>query len=148
MSKAIKKARVGRPNKVEVLQRTREVAAMLLLAKPRSEIIHYICQTYGVQEISCNNIISAAYKYLAETHQVDRQGTIVLHLEYYYEIYNTAKSLGDSRGAIAALNSIEKLLKLVMPETAIQNNNFTFDVSKLEFNQLKELLELNQTKSE
>lgn len=144
-SKPIVKANVGRPSKVQSLQRIREVAAMLLVAKPRSEIIDFVCTNYGVQESSVNNIISQAYKYLAETHKIDRDGTIVLHLQYYYEIYNTAKALGDSRGAIAALNSIEKLLKLTPPETAIQTNNFNVDVSKLDFNQLKELLELNNT---
>lgn len=146
MKDKIVKARVGRPNKVDTLQRTREVAAMLLLCKPRSEIIEHLCTTYGIQEISCNNIISKAYKYLGETHSFDREGTIVLHLQYYYDIYRTAQSLGDSRGAIMALNSIEKLTKLTLPETAIQNNNFNFDVSKLNINELKELLELNNTK--
>jgi hypothetical protein len=140
--KAIVKANVGRPSKVQSLQRIREVAAMLLLAKPRSEIIDFVCSTYGVQESSVNNIISQAYKYLAETHKIDRDGTIVLHLQYYYDIYVLAKSMADSRGAIAALNSIEKLLKLTPPETAIQNNSFNIDVSKLDFNQLKELLEV------
>jgi hypothetical protein len=139
------KARVGRPNKVDTIKRTREVGALLLLCKPRSEIIDFLCKTYGVQEISCNNIISQAYKYLQETHEFNREGTIVLHLQYYYDIYRTAISLGDSRGAIMALNSVEKLVKLTLPETAIQNNNFNIDVSKLDINQLKELLELNKT---
>ena len=138
------KARVGRPSKMDTLQRTREVAAMLLCAKSRSEIIDYLCTTYGVQESSCNNIISAAYKYLGETHKFDREGTIITHLEYYYNIYRTAISIGDSRGAIMALNSIEKLTKLTLPETAIQNN-FNFDVSKSNISELKELLELNKT---
>jgi hypothetical protein len=139
------KARIGRPNKVDVLRRAKQIAGMLLLAKSRSEIINFICTEYGVQEISCNNIISAAYKYLAETHQIDREATVVLHLQYYYEIYNNAKALGDNRAAILALNSIEKLIKLTLPETAIQNNSFNLDISKLDFNQLKELLALNKT---
>lgn len=142
MKKLPIKANVGRPSKVQVLQRVRQVAAMLLLAKPRSEIIDFVCTNYGVQESSVNNIITQAYKYIAETHKMDRDGTVALHLEYYYEIYNNAKSMGDSRGAILALNSIEKLMKLTPPENATQNNNFNLDVSKLDFNQLKELLEM------
>ena len=139
------KAKVGRPSKVMSLQRIREVAAMLLTNHPRSEIIDFVCTNYGVQESSVNNIISQAYKYLAETHKIDRDGTIVLHLQYYYDIYRNAMSLGDNRGAVQALNSIEKLLKLTPPDTAIQNDNFNFDVSKLSFNELKELLQLNDT---
>ena len=114
---------VGRPTKAVAMMQIRECAAMLLTSRPRSEIIQHFTSTYGIQESSVANIVTNAYKYIAETHSHEREGLVMAHIEKYYDVYRMALTLGDSRGAVQALNGIEKLLKLVMPETAIQNNN-------------------------
>lgn len=141
MAKKLPVKRVGRPKKIDTMLQTREVAAMLLMAKPRSEIMDYCMQKYQVQESSVAAIITRAYKYIAETHAVERDGVIATHLEMYYEIYAQAKTLGDSRGAIQALNSIEKLLKLTN-DALIQNNSLTVNLKDLTLTELKELLQL------
>lgn len=139
MDKLIK-TRAGRPTKAVSIERTRECAAMLLLCRSRSEIIEHFCTKYGLKETSVANIVTNAYKYIAQTHAVDREGLVYTHIEKYYDVYRLAIQLGDSRGAVQALNSIEKLLKLVLPDTAIQNNNITLDASKLSIEELKEML--------
>jgi hypothetical protein len=133
--------RRGRPAKIDTMIQTREVASFLLLAKPRSEIIDHCVNTYGVQETSVGAIITRAYAYIKDTHAVDRDGLVTTHIQHYYEIYNVAKSLGDSRGAIQALNSIEKLLKLTN-DPLIQNNSLTFNLKDLSVNELKDLLKV------
>ena len=86
-------------------------------------------------------VITRAYQYLAATHKIDRDGTIILHLQYYYDLYAGAKSLGDTRGAVQCLNSIEKLLKLTT-DVLVQNNNLIVNLKDLTLTELKELLQL------
>ncbi len=136
-----KKPRRGRPAKVDTLLQTREVAAMLLLARPCSEIIEHCCTNYGVAETTVANIVTRAYIYIKETHAIDREGLVTTHIQHYYDLYAMAKSLGDARGAIAALNSIEKLLKLTN-DTLVQNNTLTVNLKDLTLTELKELLQL------
>ena len=140
----IKKNRVGRPLKADTMLQTREVAAMLLCAKPRSEIMQHCQDEYGYAETSVAAVITRAYQYLAQTHKIDRDATIILHLQYYYDLYAGAKSLGDTRGAVQCLNSIEKLLKLTS-DVLVQNNNLTVNLKDLTLTELKELLQLKST---
>ncbi len=137
------KRKVGRPAKIDTLIQTREVAAMLLTARPRSEIIEHCCNKYGVQESSVAAIVTRAYRYIQETHALDKEGIVHTHVQHYYDIYRTALALGDSRGAVQALNSIEKLLKLTQPDTLVQNNSLTVNLKDLTLNELKELLKVN-----
>jgi hypothetical protein len=137
----INKRAVGRPSKAQTMLQTREIAAMLLCAKPRSEIMQHCQDEYGLQETSVAAVITRAYQYLAETHQIDREATVVLHLQYYYDLYSQAKDLGDTRGAVQCLNSIEKLLKLTS-DVLVQNNNLTVNLKDLTLSELKELLQL------
>jgi len=140
INKPVKKRR-GRPAKIDTLLQTREVAAMLLLAKPRSEIIEHCCSTYGIQESSVAAVVTRAYKYIADTHAIDREGLTTTHIQHYYDIYAQAKLLGDSRGAILALNSIEKLLKLTS-DSLITNNTLNIELKDLTLSELKQLLQL------
>ena len=135
------KRRRGRPTKIEVMNRTREVAAMLLMATPRSEIIQHCMDKYGIQETSVAAVVTRAYQYISRTHAVDRDGVVSTHLEMYYEVYAQSKGLGDSRGCIQALNSIEKLLKLT-DSALIQNNSLTVNLKDLTLTELKQLLQL------
>jgi hypothetical protein len=141
MARKIKQNKVGRPSKAQTMLQTREVAAMLLMAKPRSEIMQHCQDNYGLQETSVAAVITRAYQYLAETHQIDREATVILHLQYYYDLYAQAKTLGDTRGAVQCLNSIEKLLKLTN-DVLVQNNNLTVNLKDLTLTELKELLQL------
>ena len=135
------KPKRGRPAKIETLLQTREVAAMLLLATPRSEIIQHCCDNYGVQEVSVAAIVTRAYKYISETHALDKEGLVITHVQHYYDIYAQAKVLGDNRGAIAALNSIEKLLKLTS-DSLVTNNTLNIELKDLTLSELKQLLQL------
>ena len=134
---------MGRPRKIDTLKQTREVAAMLLNAIPRSEIIKHCCETYKIQESSVAAIVTRAYKYIQETHALDKEGIVHTHIQHYYDIYRTALHLGDSRGAVSALNSIEKLLKITQPDNLVQNNTLNVNLNDLTLNELKELLKVN-----
>jgi len=133
------KKRAGRPTKADYDLRVKEVVKMLLNGRPRHVIIEDVVQTYGLRESSVNNMITAGYKYIRENHAIDREGIVATHLELYYDIYTQAKALGDSRSAITALNSIEKLLKLTQ-DTAINNNNLNLNLKDLTLNELKDLI--------
>ena len=137
----MKKNKVGRPSKIQTMAQTREVAAMLLVAKPRSEIMQYCQDEYNLAETSVAAVITRAYTYLAETHKIDRDATIILHMQYYYDLYADARQLGDTRGAVQCLNSIEKLLKLTS-DVLVQNNNLTVNLKDLTLSELKDLLQL------
>lgn len=137
----LKKNKVGRPTKAVSDQQIQEVAVMLLSAKSRTEIIDYCVQNYGIKEVSVANIVTNAYKWISETHKVDRDGLVHAHIEHYYSIYAMAKALGDSRGAIQALNSIEKLLKITA-DVQIQNNTLNLNLKDLSTNDLKTLLNI------
>jgi hypothetical protein len=141
MESKLVKAKRGRPAKVDTMLQTREIAAMLLTSRPRSEIIQHCCDVYGVQESSVPNIITRAYAYIKETHSHDRDGLVHAHIEKYYDVYRMATQLGDSRGAIQALNSIEKLLKLTN-DVLVQNNSLTVNLKDLTLSELKQLLQL------
>lgn len=134
--------RRGRPAKIDTMIQTREVAAMLLQARPRSEIIKHCCETYGVQESSVTAIVTRAYAYIRETHALDREGIVQVHIQHYYDVYRQALALADSRGCVQALNSIEKLLRLTQPDTQINNNSLTVNLKDMTVNELKELLQV------
>ena len=136
------KSRVGRPTKATANERVVVIASMLLQAKTRAEIINFCYDNYSLKPTSVNNLVTLAYKYIAETHQVDRDATVILHLQYYYELYATAKALGDTRGAVACLNSIEKLMKLTTPDALIQQNSLNVNLKDMTLTDLKELLQL------
>lgn len=133
--------RRGRPAKIDTLIQTREVAAMLLTARPRSEIIKHCCDTYGIQESSVAAVVTRAYAYIRDTHALDKEGIVHTHVQHYYDIYRQALTIGDARGAVQALNSIEKLLKLTN-DVLVQNNSLTVNLKDLTVSELKQLLEL------
>jgi len=135
------KPKRGRPPKIDTLIQTREIAAMLLTARPRSEIIAHCCETYGVQESSVAAIVTRAYAYIKETHALDKEGIVHTHVQHYYDVYRQAYQLGDARGAVQALNSIEKLLKLTN-DVLVQNNSLTVNLKDLTVTELKELLQV------
>jgi len=137
----IKPKRVGRPAKIDTLIQTREVAAMLLSAKPRSEIIEYCNTNYGITENSVAAVVTRAYAYIRDTHAIDREGLVTTHIQHYYEIYAQAKTLGDGRAAIQALQAIEKLLKLTS-DALVTNNTLNVQLKDLSLTELKELLQV------
>jgi len=143
MKSTSKKQRVGRPTKLVIDNRANIVAGMLLETKTRREIINYCVTNFGLAETSVAQIITNAYQLIQKTHQVDRDTTITLHIQHYYDLYIIAKGLGDTRGAVACLNSIEKLLKLTSPETMIQQNHLELNLKDMSLNDLKALLQIN-----
>lgn len=137
---ATKKNTKPRTTAEEQRVRTKKIASMLLKGKTRSQIIAHCIKEYGYVESSVTALITKAYKYIKKNFQHDTESMVLQHIELYYDIYQNALSLGDNRNAINALNSIEKLLKLTMPETAIQNNSISLNLDKLSLEELKELI--------
>ena len=143
MSKLPVRQRVGRPTKAVSMERTRECAAMLLLCKPRSEIIDYFCDKYGLQESSVPNIITNAYKYIAETHKIDKDGTVSINIQILYDNINRAASLGDSRGVAQSVEIINKMLGIYKPEIQVSNNTLNLNLKDATLQDLKALLKDN-----
>lgn len=137
------KPRVGRPTKAVSMERIRECAAMLLLCKPRSEIIDHFCTQYKLQESSVPNIVTNAYKYIAETHKVDKEGTIHINIQILYDNINRAANLGDSRGVAQSVEIINKMLGVYKPEIQVSNNTLNLNLKDATLQDLKALL--NQT---
>ena len=90
------------PTKKIATERIMEVASMLLAAKSRAEIVNYCVTNYKLQPKSVTHLVTKAYQFISETHAVDRQGLVDVHIALYYELYAMAKSLGDARGAANA----------------------------------------------
>lgn len=132
--------RVGRPTKVVHEQRIKEVAMMILACKARTEIIDYCVTNYGLRETSVTALVTSAYKFIRESHSVDASELVSVHTSYYYECFMLAKQLGDVRGSVAALQAIEKLLKISQPDVAIQNNNLNVNLKDMTLSELKELI--------
>jgi prephenate dehydratase len=136
------KTKLGRPTKQVVNERITQVATMLLSAKSRSEIIQHCVDNYNLQPTSVTNLVTQAYKYISETHNVDKVAIIDVHVAMYYDLYVMAKALGDSRGACTALASIEKLYRLTQPDALVQHNSLNLNLKDMTVTELKDLLKL------
>lgn len=143
MNKLPARQRVGRPTKAVSMERIRECAAMLLLCKQRSEIIAHFCDEYGLQESSVPNIITNAYKYIAETHKIDKDGTVSINIQILYDNINRAASLGDSRGVAQSVEIINKMLGIYKPEIQVSNNTLNLNLKDATLQDLKALLKDN-----
>lgn len=123
----------------EVMQRREDVMTSLLRGRSTREIVQVVGSSYGVSKATIERDITYCYTDIRAKYERDIPTLISTHIGKYEEIHKAAMEMGDFRNAIAALQSIEKLLKLhtEQPLVAIQQNNLN-----LEGLSLQELLTL------
>ena len=134
-----RKNKVGRPPKVLSDERMDEIVQMLLDCKPRKYIVDFLVTNYNISPKSTDHLITNGYKLIKELYQPDRESIILTHISKYYSILNSIEDF-DPKAKIAALQAIEKLLKLHQPDVAIQNNTLNLDLKDVSISDLKNLL--------
>ena len=112
-----------------VKQRRLDVMEMLLEGKSHTQISDVIKHNYQKTEHTVQKDITVAYAMIRQSHDVSYEALVGRHIGMYYDLYQTAKELGDVKGAIAATQAIEKLLKMHQPDNAtfVQNNNYNLE---------------------
>lgn len=117
-----------------VRQRREKVMKMLLDGESHQYIVKAIHNQYGVGNKSVQKDITLSYIMIRQSHDVSYEALVSRHIGMYYKTWQDATMGGDARGAIAALQAIEKLMKFHAPEQAtfIQNNAYSFDHLSLE----------------
>lgn len=131
-----------------VLQRRKEVMAMLLDGKSHTEIQDYIQSNFGVLHGQVEKDIQEAYKIIESDYTQEMQQIISKHIAMYHKHREIALQTGQVQAATQALIAIEKLKGLHKPETQvnIQNNTVTVQTEPLTVEQIKELLQQNESK--
>lgn len=130
----------GRPPKAVSEERMLLVVDMLMNLKTRSQIHQELYDRYGSGRKNTDYIITQAYKVIKESYLPDKEAIINQHINRYYEIANDAKDILDNKSQIAALQAIEKLLRMHQPDVAIQQNTLQLDLKDMSINDLKQLL--------
>lgn len=123
-----------------VRQRREEVMGLLLSGWSRAQIIGHQKKQWNAGGKTTDKDIEFAYKTIRTNHNIEYSELISRHIAMYYELFNKAEEMGDTKGAIASLQSVEKLLKLHNSDnsTFVQNNSYSFDNLSLE--EAKQLL--------
>ena len=127
-------------NQIEIVDRREGVMTSLLRGSHTRDIIKTGITQYGVSRATIERDISHCYDVIKTEYQRELPVLISTHIGKYEEIHRSALDGNDHRSAIAALQAIEKLLKLHVdqPLVAIQNNNL--DLSGMSLDELKALM--------
>lgn len=132
-------------NRSEITERREDVMTWLLKGWRTSDILRETQQEYGVSRVTVERDITHCYAEIKKKYERDIPTIISNHIAKYEEIHRAAMELGDFRSSIAALQAIEKLLKLHVeqPLVMLQQNNLNLD--NLSLNELQQLLSSTQT---
>ena len=125
-----------------VRQRRTEVTRLYLKGKSRQYILEDISTRFKVSKEQVTLDLLKVYADLKEVFEKEKENIMVRHINMYYEIYNNCETI-DPSNQIKAFNSVEKLLKLGSPESAIQVNNLSLNLENLTVEELKKLLNPN-----
>jgi len=127
-------------NQSEIVERREDVMTSLLRGWRTADIIKATTTNYNVSKVTIERDITHCYAEIRKKYEREIPDIISNHIAKYEEIHRAAMELGDFRSCIAALQAIEKLLKLHVeqPLIAIQNN--TVNLDNLSLHELQELL--------
>ena len=131
-------------NQAQIIERREDVMTSLLRGHSTGEIGRVIVEAHGCSLVTVDRDISWCYEEIRTKYDRDIPEVIATHIAKYTEIHKAAMGLGDFRSSIAALQAIEKLLKLHVeqPLIAIQNN--TVNLDNLSLDELQGLLQETQ----
>jgi hypothetical protein len=135
----VKKNGKGRPSKIVADMRIKTVVDLILKGTTYRNMVNEIEKEFGVGESAASKMIIKANQFIKENVKIDTEALVLQHIEKYKEIINDWDKV-DGKTQIAAMQGIEKLLKLHSPETQINNNTLNINLKDLTVSQLKELL--------
>ena len=131
--------KVGRPSLVLQEERNNEMVSMLLECKPRVYIYEQFKDKYNIGTKAVDALITKGYTLIRDNFQPNREAIINQHIQKYYQIADNCNGI-DNKNQIAALQAVEKLMKLHTPETLVQQNTLNLDLKDMSINDLKQLL--------
>lgn len=128
--------------------RVAEVIELLVEGRTRNEVRIHLQQKYGTSRRSHDYDIEEAFKQIREQYEKDNGSTISKHFAIYDKIISQAIEDKMYETALKSMVQKEKLLKLHNPDTQVnvQNNTLKADLSHLTVDQIKELLDDNNTR--
>jgi len=128
-------------NQAQIIERREDVMTSLLRGHSTGEIARVIRESYGCSLVTVDRDISWCYEEIRQKYDRDIPEVIATHIAKYTEIHKAAMQLGDFRSSIAALQAVEKLLKLHVeqPLVLLQQNNLNLE--SLSLNELQGLLQ-------
>lgn len=129
----------GRPSKLVADERMKVVVEMVMKGNTRHEIITHCEKEFGISVSAIDNLTLKCNKYIRENYNHDPLLIINTHINKYQEIIKDWDGV-DPKAQIAALQAIEKLLRLHNADVLVQNNTLKLDLKDMTVNQLKELL--------
>lgn len=123
-----------------VLQRKKEVMKLLSKGKTLSTIYDTISSEYNVTVSTIEKDLIECYATIKERFKKDFPAIVEKHVMLYDKIIEENLDSFTHETALKAMSQKEKLLKLHAPDTAIQINNNTLDLSHLTVEELQKLL--------
>jgi hypothetical protein len=120
---------MARTTNLDIDKRRDEITAMMVEGRPTRTIVATIQHSYGVSRSTVEKDITMAYDALKQYTKRNIEDIVAVHVNRYESVYQRACEAYDFRSAIAALQAIEKLLRMHVdqPLVAIQNNTMSFD---------------------
>lgn len=122
---------ISSQTKAIVSARTEEVAVMILELKSRKYIEDMLMDKYNIKKSTVCHIVANAYKLIKNNYPVDRESIVSTHLNHYYKLAADAAAILDVKGSVAALQAIEKLLKLHTENPLVQMNSLNIQLDSV-----------------
>jgi endonuclease III len=135
----VKKIGRGRPCKIVADKRIEFLVNLILKGHNHSYICAEAMKEFGASYSSVTKLMMKANQFIKENIKIDTEALVLQHVQKYKEIMTDWDKV-DGKTQIAAMQAIEKLLKLHNPETQINNNTLNLNLKDLSVRDLKELL--------
>lgn len=139
----------GRLHKCTGIQkqdRINEVVEMMGELKSNSEIQKFLMEKYGLTKSSTEPYLREAKQALLATIP-DPQEIIAKHIKKYTKMARKLEDT-DARSAMIALNNIEKLLKLNVPQTQVNQQFNTLNLEGVDFDNLMDAIKALKSSNE
>jgi len=121
----------GRPCKLDsrVEERREKVTDLLVMGKSTGYIVKVIGDEYDIKRGAVEKDISLCYVGIKKYTTRNLDDVLALHIRRYENVHDKAIEMYDFRSAIAALQAVEKLLRMHVeqPLVAIQHNTLALD---------------------
>lgn len=111
----------------DVLIRRNEVRELLLSGKNTQHIYSFIIEKYGVTKSVVMRDIAYTYSDVREYLNRNIEDVLATHIGRYERIYELSMDMYNTRDAMKALESIEKLLKMHTAQPLIQYNQLNLN---------------------
>lgn len=134
-------------NNVQLTDRRNEVMTLLLRGWGYHEITENLSKEFGLSKKTIEKDISYCYAQVSDQFKRKLPRLVEDHISKYEEIHKQALMAYDFKSAIAALQAIEKLLKMhdqpIVNLIENQQNNLNLNLNDMSLDELKALLHKN-----